>query len=72
MMPEKQSLNRKELKVVDVLHKRGPLTIRQMARLCFPGVRPITKADSQTRNSLRRPLRDGLVKRVGHGTYEAR
>lgn len=65
-------LNWKEKRVVTTLKKsRRPLTIRELTRRCFPGVRPVEKGDSQVRNSLRKPVRDAIVRKVGAGTYAA-
>lgn len=63
-------LNWKQDRVWLFLLERGaPMTIRQLARRCFPGVRPVAKADSQVRNSLRRLVRERLVRKVADGTY---
>jgi hypothetical protein len=58
-----------ESKVLKALSGGATKSIRQLARACFPGVRPITKADSRVRNALRRPRATGVVKQVGPGTY---
>lgn len=66
---EKQ-LNWKEERIVELLLSCGePLTLKQLRRKAFPGVRPITKADSQVRNSLRKPRKLRLIKRVEAGKY---
>lgn len=75
MEKESQSskLNWKEERVVARLKEVAPsaLTIRELARKCFPGVRPASKADSQVRNSLRKPTRLRMIKKAGEGAYKA-
>lgn len=78
--PEKRTatLNEKEAAVWDVIkrHQKGT-TIEIIAEKAeFKGLSKFNKdtqetlANSWTRNSLRRPLRYGLIKRVTDGTYE--
>jgi hypothetical protein len=65
-------LNWKEERVVGVLKKAArPLTIREIGARCFPGVRPVTKRDSQVRNSLRKPVREKRAAFFSAGTYKA-
>lgn len=72
-MTNMDDLNWKEQRVVEALQqKQDKLTIRELARACFPGVRPVEKADSQVRNALRKPRKLKLVRKVGEGTYQAR
>ena len=71
------NLNWKEDRVIRAIAS-GKTTIRDVARKCFPGVRPVEKADSQVRNNVRRLVRDGLVQRAkrkaealrAYGAYE--
>lgn len=64
--------NWKEDRVITALKRsEEPLTIRQLAWKCFPGVRPVTKADSWVRNALRILVRDGYASRKARGTYDA-
>ena len=64
-------LNAKEKAVVKVLRSGRPLTIQDIARRVFKkkGHTSRTKGNSWVRNSLRRPVRLGLVRQVGKGTY---
>ena len=41
-----------------------PMTVREVARLCFPGFRPVQKGDLQVRNAARRLADMGLIERV--------
>jgi len=68
-------LNWKEARILKHLVENGESTLRDISRACFPGVRPVEKADSQVRNNLRR-IRDtlggkALVKRVKRGVFVA-
>lgn len=65
------NLNWKEERVVKALRTVEYATIRWVARKCFPGVRPATKADSQVRNSVRKPIKIGLVARHARGVLRA-
>ena len=61
-----ESVNVKERKVLEKLnHGSEPQKISEIA-LCFKGK---AQAVSWVRNSLRRPVRGGLVKQVDRGTY---
>jgi hypothetical protein len=71
IMVKRKSSEAKQLKVKGALERGGKLTIREMARSAFPGVRPVEKADSWVRNSLRVLVRDHGVRKVGRGTYSA-
>lgn len=70
-------MNWKEDRVIRAI-SGGATTIRDVSRKCFPGVRPVEKADSQVRNNVRRLVRDGLVRRAkrkaeavrAYGAYE--
>jgi len=64
-------LNWKEKRVVAALRTHGPLTLNELGWRCFPGVRPKEKRLSQVRNSLRKPGKMKLVRRVDEGTYDA-
>lgn len=65
-------LSAKQDKVLKFFASLGtPGTIREAARKCFPGVRPVEKADSQVRNAFRRLKRMALLTKVARGTYEA-
>lgn len=72
-MPNKKGLTFKQRRVhlwLRRLTKRhGKATIRQIAGKAFPGVRPVTKADSWVRNAFRELRPRGLAKQVGRGTY---
>lgn len=65
------SLSKKATKVVKFLADNGVASIREISRACFPGVRPVEKADSWARNALRIPTRDGYAKKQARGTYDA-
>jgi len=61
-------INAKEAKVLEQLnHGSAPQTIEQIA-VCFKG-KSKAIANSWVRNSLRRPVRGGLVKNCARGTY---
>jgi len=63
-------LNLKEEKVLGALaNGAGQLTLTELSAL-FKGKKK-SQANSWARNSLRRLVRGGLVKKVGRGTYEA-
>jgi hypothetical protein len=63
-------LNPKEEKVLGALSNgAGQLTLTELGAL-FKGKKK-SQANSWARNSLRRLVRGGLVKKVGRGTYEA-
>lgn len=66
-----EDLGKKRSKVLGQLAGKGPASIRNVARACFPGVRPVTKADSWVRNALRILVRDGYASRKARGTYDA-
>lgn len=68
-MPD--TLNWKEDRIVKTLKQHGPLSLVELGWRCFPGVRPKAKRLSQVRNSLRKPVRLRLAKRVDDGTYDA-
>lgn len=55
------------LRILGAGGDRASYTIRELAREAFPGVRPVTKADSKVRNALRRPVARGLVERLERG-----
>lgn len=61
----------KKLKVLRHVVENGVSSIRDITRGCFPGVRPIEKGDSQTRNQLRTLVRDGYVVRKARGAVDA-
>lgn len=68
----RKRLNWKEERVVQLLIDAGePMTLQELRRKAFPGVRPTAKGDSQVRNSLRKPRRLKLVKRVKAGLYRS-
>lgn len=63
-------LNAKEAAVLRALKVTSTnLTLEQLASAAFPS-KTASKANSWARNSLRRPLRLGLVAKVGRGTYK--
>jgi hypothetical protein len=68
-------LNDKEQQVFDSIkeHKAKKATIEEIAEDCWKtkGVAASTKGNSHVRNSLRKLLRFGVVKKSGRGTYEA-
>ena len=63
------NLNPHEEKVLKVIKSRGVATIREIASKQFPGVRPITKADSRVRNALRKLVKAQLVMKTDRGAY---
>ncbi len=72
METQTDDLHWKTVRVRDALRASDePLTIRELARKCFPGVRPREKADSQVRNHLRVLVPRGEARKVRRGTYEA-
>ena len=71
-MENENELHWKTARVRDALKQSDtPLTIQQLARKCFPGVRPRAKAQSQVRNHLRVLVPRGEARKVGRGTYRA-
>lgn len=67
-------LNAKEQQVFDSIKENGDkIDIEGIAADCWKskGTGAQTKGNSHVRNSLRKLLRFGLVKKVGRGTYEA-
>lgn len=70
MSKQLETLNKKQEKVNDALQAAfAELTIRELARKCFPGVRPVEKADSWVRNALRKLVAIRAAKKVNRGTY---
>jgi hypothetical protein len=66
-------MTERESRILSALKRaRKPLTIREMAREAFPGIRPVERADTTVRNSLRRHRDDKTIKQTGRGTYAAR
>jgi nucleoside 2-deoxyribosyltransferase len=64
------SLNENEKAVLRVLSRApGELTLRALAAAAFPKLKQ-AKANSWVRNSVRKPLRNGLIARVANGTYK--
>lgn len=47
-----------------------PLSIAELARLVFPGVRPASRANSWVRNALRRLRGLGVAIKVASGCYQ--
>lgn len=72
MKPEKTGPNEHEKKVFGALRRKKKATIREIARECFPGKRPVQKADSWVRNSLRFWVDQKKAKKVERGTYAVR
>jgi hypothetical protein len=66
-----ESLSWKQKRVVDNLRTVEYATLGWLARKCFPGVRPVKKANSWVRNSVRKPVRLGLIERVKPGVLRA-
>lgn len=68
-------LNEKEIAVVTRIREAGRrgIHLSEVARDCFPGVghEAGSQGNSWARNSLRRPLKLGLIRQVGPGTYAA-
>jgi predicted transcriptional regulator len=65
-----ETMSKKKEKVLKfIAAAAAPVKLREIARACFPGVRPVEKADSQVRNQLRTLRRDQLVKKIARGTY---
>ena len=60
-------LNNKELAILRALAK-GPATLADMARR-FRRADGDDQANSWARNSVRKPLRLGLIRKVARGTY---
>lgn len=67
-------LNWKEKRVLDTLREAAveiegeifypPMTVREVARLCFPGFRPVQNGDLQVRNAARKLEGMGLIERA--------
>jgi len=68
-------LNATERAIVDKLHRSESMQVSELAKACFVGAkaRPRAKnlkqANMWGRNALRRPLREGLIRRIGTGLY---
>lgn len=62
------SFNPKERKVLDALQAYRTLSLPQLADICFPS-KSKAKGNSWTRNSLRRVVCAGYVRKVAPGTY---
>jgi hypothetical protein len=67
------AMNPKELRVVEVIMKANDdgIKLEDIAGKAFvkKGTAASTKGNSWVRNSIRRPLRWGLVKKIGRGLY---
>lgn len=69
MAKKKSGLNVKELAVLRACSD-GPATLEEMSKR-FRRADGSAQANSWARNSVRKPLRMGLLKKVGKGTYAA-
>lgn len=69
---EKIELSPRQQKVLSTLKRSGKIKIADLARKAFPGVRPLTKANSWVRNQLRGLVAHKLAKKIDKGTYQAR
>lgn len=75
---KRDEYNAHEAKVLGVILSNPETSTHaaDLARICFPGVRPFAKAHSWVRNAVRRPIRDGLIVReagelaIGVGALE--
>ena len=69
-----EALNPKErILLASFQYAKVPATIAELASLCdyeTHGARSASMANSWTRNSLRRLLREGYIERVARGTYQ--
>lgn len=54
-----------------IKQSKAGIHIRAIAKSCFPGVRPITKADSRTRNALRFLRAHDEIEQCEKGTYRS-
>jgi hypothetical protein len=69
LVVESPTFNWKEARVMDALRSAPEaMTLEQLAASCFPKSK---KANSWARNSLRKPVRLGLARKVARGTYGA-
>ena len=62
------SFNAKERKVLDALASKGTLSLAQLADICFSS-KSKAQGNSWARNSLRRVVCAGYVRKVTAGTY---
>lgn len=63
-----EKMNANEKLVYHALSRNKELTLEELAKKCF-GSKPAKKANSWARNSLRRLVRSGMVKKADRGTY---
>jgi hypothetical protein len=68
---KKIELTARQQKVLAAIKKTKKSTIEVITKTAFPGVRPITRANSWVRNQLRGLRAAHLIKRVASGTYIA-
>ena len=68
---KKLELTERQQKVLAAIKKTKKSTIEVITKTAFPGVRPVTRANSWVRNQLRGLRAAHLIKRVAAGTYIA-
>lgn len=63
-------LNPKEKRVLAAFPPTGEqITLAQLAKLAYSHLRPRAKGVWTVRNCIRRPVKLGLIRKVGRGTY---